>query len=140
VLQGNLGLRVADGARLSDRQARVKGALKVSITRERGTRYLTVTSNVVWAYAFRQASDPVVVHDRLVFWYLTGAHRTAAHRGLWVREYHEYLYDMDCAAADAGFLKPHPAIDPSASPGAGIADGAALYDPKHTMKIQNSCR
>jgi hypothetical protein len=140
VHEGMFGLRVADDAELTGQRPRVKGSLTVSVTHQRDTRYLTVTSNVVWAYAFRHASDPVVVHDKLVFWYVTGDHLAADSRGVWVRDAHSYLYAMDCAASDHGLLKPGPDIDPSAKPGAGTGDGAAMYDPKHALAVSNDCR
>lgn len=139
VHHGELGLRVADDAELTDQQPRVKGTLAVSVTHHRGAEYLAVTSNFVWAYAFRRANEPVVVHDRFVFWYSTDDHLAASSRGLWVHQFDAYVYQMDCAASKAGFLKPAPDIDPSARPG-GTSDGAALYDPEHPLKVTSGCR
>ncbi|GIL25980.1 hypothetical protein [Actinocatenispora comari] len=140
VHDGVFGLRVADDAELTGQQPRVKGSLTVSVTHQRTTTYLTITSNVVWAYAFRHASDPVVVHDKLVFWYVTGDHLAAESRGVWIRDSQAYLYAMDCAASDHGLLKPGPDIDPSAKPGGGAGDGTAMYDPKHALAVSNDCR
>ena len=86
----NFATRLAPGARLAPEQPRVKGRVTYRATRNpRGVPVLAVTTNFVWAYAFRTAGvypgdGVVIVHDTLV-WELPhpGDVRSGAN-GLWL--------------------------------------------------------
>ncbi|WP_446219091.1 hypothetical protein [Micromonospora sp. IBHARD004] len=140
----NYATRLAPGARLAPEQPRVKGRITYRATRSpHGVRVLEVTTNFVWAYAFRPArvvpgDGVVVVHDTLV-WELPypGDVRSRAD-GLWLADMRSYGANVDCAAFDKGLLNIGEASDPEPVV-TTTADPDSLYDPDRSLDIPDSC-
>ncbi|MGA8113136.1 MAG: hypothetical protein WCA46_05705, partial [Actinocatenispora sp.] len=129
------------GATLARAAPRVHGTLSVRLEHDNERPVLAFTSNYVWAYAFEDAPDPVVVHDRIQWRIYRVGDVQERDRGLRPYQSKSYLYDMDCAAARKGLVKPHPPVDPSADPArAATDDPNSYYRPDHTLDITGSCR
>ncbi|WP_200209025.1 hypothetical protein [Micromonospora coerulea] len=142
----NFATRLAPGARLAPQQPRVKGRITYRAHRNaRGVRVLEVTTNFVWAYAFRTApvapgDGVVIVHDTLV-WELPypGDVRSRAN-GLWLTHMQSYGVNIDCAAFDKGLLNSGEASDrEQAITGTATVDPDSLYDPDRALDIPDTC-
>lgn len=142
VTKGYLGVRLAPGVRLAATPPRVRGSMTVRAARDDvGRRVLSVVANYVWVYPFVKARQPVVLHDRIDWrFYPASADIAPSSVGVWAQDASSYTSGMDCAAAQRNLLKPQPAVDPSADPVAAGDDPDALYDPKHGMRITETCR
>jgi hypothetical protein len=137
--------RLAPGARLAPEQPRVKGRVTYRAARNpHGVRVLRVTTNFVWAYAFRApryepGDGVVVVHDTIV-WELPhpGDVRTRS-IGLWLVDQDSYLSNIDCAAARKSLLRlPGDERAPTPTP-TGTVDPDSLYDPDRSLEIPDNC-
>ncbi|MFV2111438.1 hypothetical protein ACFHW0_03735 [Micromonospora sp. LOL_025] len=134
--------RLAPGARLTADQPRVKGRVTYRATRDSdGIRVLEITTNFVWAYAFRTL-DPtpgagvVVVHDTVVWHVPHPDDVTKAGVGLWLVEADSYASNMDCVSIDKGLL----ALGAS-SYGLPLdtEDPDAVFDPDRSLDIADTC-
>ncbi|MBQ1073748.1 hypothetical protein KBX06_11345 [Micromonospora sp. C31] len=134
--------RLAPGARLTDDQPRVKGRVTYRATRDsEGIRVLEVTTNFVWAYAFRTrdltpGAGVVVVHDT-VRWHVP--HPDDVEQGsvgLWLLEADSYASNMDCVSFDKGLLG-------LGAPDLGLPveteDPDAMFDPDRSLDVEDTC-
>ncbi|MGC4766283.1 hypothetical protein ACLQ20_25850 [Micromonospora sp. DT46] len=134
--------RLAPGARLTADQPRVKGRVTYRATRDSdGIRVLEITTNFVWAYAFRTL-DPtpgagvVVVHDTVV-WHVPHPDDVAkAGVGLWLWEADSYASNMDCAKFDKGLLD---LGAPSYGLPVDTEDPDAVFDPDRSLDVADTC-
>ncbi|MEV0004515.1 hypothetical protein AB0H28_19845 [Micromonospora sp. NPDC050980] len=140
---GSYATRLAPGARLTADQPRVKGRISYRTTRDpHGIRILEITSNFVWAYAFRTesavpAADVVVVHDTVVWSVPHPDDVRPNSTGLWIRKADSYALNIDCAAWDKGLLGlGRPSFGGPAEPD---PDPDAVFDPDKTLDLPDTC-
>ncbi|MEU0154838.1 hypothetical protein [Micromonospora fulviviridis] len=128
--------RLAPGARLTADQPRVKGRISYRATKDAdGIRILAVTTNFVWAYAFRTSSmvpgdGLVVVHDTVVWSMPHPDDVKRGSNGLWIEDANSYTANVDCAAFDKGLL------------GLGTRSFGgpdAVFDPAATLDLPDTC-
>jgi hypothetical protein len=136
--------RIAPGARLTEHQPRVSGRMTYSATTDPdGIRIIQVTTNFVWVYSFVPAdiTDPglVIMHDEIVWEVPHPDDVRLRSAGLWLTEWEGYVSNMDCTAADQGYLAPA-GPDDLVAPGPGSdEDPDAVFDPERAVEIEDTC-
>ncbi|WP_344311519.1 hypothetical protein [Fodinicola feengrottensis] len=139
-----LVVRVDAGATLAKDQPRLSGVTTVKATKDDdGRPILQITTNYVWAYPFqgqsiRPGERVVVVHDEIRWGFYQAEKVTRSSAGMWVNRSEDYKYNIDCGAANKGFIKPYtPMADPGPNPGTDLGDSA--YDPTRSLDIRGGC-
>ncbi|MFU8871260.1 hypothetical protein [Micromonospora sp. SL4-19] len=133
--------RLAPGARITADEPRVKGRISYRATKDaHGIRILEVTSNFVWAYAFRSSDilpggGVVVVHDTVVWSVPHPDDVDRGSNGLWIEEANSYASNIDCAAFDKGLLD----VGTPSYGGPEDPDPDAVFDPDRTLDIPDTC-
>jgi hypothetical protein len=133
--------RLAPGARIAADQPRVKGRISYRATTDaEGIRILEITSNFVWAYAFRTTGGlpgdgVVVVHDTVVWGVPHSADVRSGSNGLWIEKADSYGSNIDCAAYDKGLLD----VGAPTFGGPADPDPDDVFDPDRTLDIPDTC-
>jgi hypothetical protein len=134
----SLATWIAPSARLDPKQQpRVSGRVTYASKMVDQIQTLQVTTNFVWAYAFRGPDRPIaVVHDEIVWEFTDPDDVQPSDRGMWLGEAESYMAMMDCAAAEKGLLAPGhlEAADPQ-----DTTDPDAFLRPDHTLDIGDDC-
>ncbi|GAB3375994.1 hypothetical protein RMN56_04015 [Micromonospora halotolerans] len=133
--------RLAPGARITTDQPRVKGRISYRATKDaQGIRILEITSNFVWAYAFRTSGGlpgdgVVVVHDTVVWSVPHPGDVRSGSNGLWIEKSDSYGSNIDCAAFDKGLLD----VGSPTFGGPEDPDPDAVFDPDRTLDVPDTC-
>ncbi|MFI2651904.1 hypothetical protein [Micromonospora fulviviridis] len=133
--------RLAPGARITTDQPRVKGRISYRAAKDtQGIRILEITSNFVWAYAFRTTGGlpgdgVVVVHDTVVWSVPHPADVRNGSNGLWIEKADSYGSNIDCAAFDKGLLD----VGSPSYGGPADPDPDAVFDPDRTLDVPDTC-
>ncbi|MET7969859.1 hypothetical protein [Micromonospora sp. NPDC005305] len=133
--------RLAPGARITKDEPRVKGRISYRATKDaQGIRILEITSNFVWAYAFRTTGGlpgdgVVVVHDTVVWSVPHPGDVRSGSDGLWIEKADSYGSNIDCAAFDKGLLD----VGSPTYGGPEDPDPDAVFDPDRTLDVPDTC-
>jgi hypothetical protein len=107
---------------------------------------LVIHTNYVFAFPFaptsplalRDAWQTVAVqHVQVDFEIVTGSRYRTADQGIWLEKTSSYYADIGCAQSDRGYLAP--AYTNGLIAGGDNENPADMFDPQHTMNIQNTC-
>ncbi|WP_236648434.1 hypothetical protein [Micromonospora sicca] len=129
------------GARMTGDQPRAKGRISYRATKDAGgIRILEVTTNFVWAYAFRTSGTVpgdgvVVVHDTVVWSVPHPDDVDRSSNGLWIEEANLFASNIDCAAFDKGLLD----LGTPSVGGPDDPDPDAVFDPDKTLDLPDTC-
>jgi hypothetical protein len=134
-------IRLAPGSTLAA-TPRVDGEMTYSRVDWRGTPALSVVTNYVWAYAFREPPGVVVVHSETTWMFPLVDDLRPTSRGMYLDRTIGYWHGMDCAAAAKGYTAPPSGgIDHQANPGYSENDPLdAYYDPSRPLRVESGCR
>ncbi|MDZ5442632.1 hypothetical protein U2F26_07795 [Micromonospora sp. 4G57] len=133
--------KLTPGARMTGDQLRAKGRISYRATKDAGgIRILEVTTNFVWAYAFRTSGTVpgdgvVVVHDTVVWSVPHPDDVDRSSNGLWIEEANSFASNIDCAAFDKGLLD----LGTPSFGGPDDPDPDAVFDPDKTLDLPDTC-
>jgi hypothetical protein len=142
--EGVLGPLISGTARLSQHEPRIKGRTTVRGITDDGLHPLEIITNYVVVYPFDvqdlgPESRTAVFHVDIVWRIYPEDEVYERDQGLTIEEANNYMYGMDCAEADRGFLAPSPPLD---GPG-GLAgphdDPDSFYDPERSLEVGDGC-
>ncbi|WP_436535038.1 hypothetical protein [Actinoplanes sp. HUAS TT8] len=118
-------------------EPRVDGKITFTSVEDDGTRWLQVTTNFMWVYAF-QGGDPRIAaaHDEIQWEFPHADGLAKADTGMWLTKSESYMAWVDCDAARKGLLRPGSQTGATTGP---TEDPNAILDSGHGLTITDNC-